>query len=521
MQGGGKTMKKTASIIFCSLFLFAVFTSWTNAYPIQQGDKPQAANQSQEKTSNVIKETASVTKHRIVLRGSSIDYTATTGNILLKTEEGKAKGSIFYIAYTKDGVKDPSQRPIMFCFNGGPGGAAVWVHMGAFGPKKSLLDDEGFPILPPPGKLVDNEFCVLDLTDLVFIDPMSTGYSRAVPGEDPKQFYGFEKDVESVSEFIRLYVTRNQRWLSPKFLAGESYATTRVSGLANYLQSRYGMFLNGVILISVILNWQNTDWSIGNDMAYIMFLPSYTAAAWYHGKLAPELSDNLKEALEKAEGFAINDFALALLKGTKLTPAEKAAIIKKLSYFTGLSEEFLERSNMRVTENRFYKELLRDQGKTVGRLDTRYTGVDRESAGEAPEFDQSWSIVIGSYVSLINDYIRRDLEYENDLPYNYLASVQPWPMKPGGRGYLNTAEILRQAMHMNPHLKVLVASGYYDFATPYFDADYTIAHMDLAEELQKNITMTYYESGHMMYVRKVAHQKFRKDMEDFIQSALE
>jgi carboxypeptidase C (cathepsin A) len=514
-------MKKKTSIILFILLLATAFSSWATAHPLQQADKPPAAGQTKAKNPDITEETESVTKHRIVIQGMPVDYTATAGNILLKTEEGKAKGSIFYIAYTKDGVKDPSQRPIMFCFNGGPGGAAVWVHMGAFGPKKSLLDDEGFPVLPPPGKLVDNEFCVLDMTDLVFIDPMSTGYSRSAPGEDPKQFYGFEQDVESVSEFIRLYVTRNKRWLSPKFLAGESYATTRVSGLANHLQIRHGMFLNGVILISVILNWQNTDWSIGNDMAYIIFLPSYTAAAWYHGKLAPELSGDLRETLDKAEAFAINEFALALLKGNKLAPAEKAAIIKKLSYFTGLSEEFLERSNMRVTENRFYKELLRDKGKTVGRLDTRYTGVDRDSAGETPEFDQSWSIVIGSYVSLINDYIRRDLEYENDLPYVYLASVQPWPLKPGGRGYLNTAEILRQAMHMNPQLKVLVASGYYDFATPYFDADYTVAHMDLAEELQKNIIMTYYESGHMMYVRKAAHQKFRKDMEDFIRNALE
>ncbi len=512
-------MKKTTSTIFFVFFLIATSFPRAAAYPLQQAKESPPATQAEEKTPDLIKETTSVTKHRIVLQGTQIDYTATAGTILLKTEEGKAKGSIFYIAYTKDGVKDPSQRPIMFCFNGGPGGAAVWVHLGAFGPKKSLLDDEGFPILPPPGKLVDNEFSVLDMTDLVFIDPMTTGYSRAVPGEDPTQFYGFEKDVESVSEFIRLYVTLNKRWLSPKFLAGESYATTRVSGLANYLQTRYGMFLNGVILISVILNWQNTDWSIGNDMAYIMFLPSYTAAAWYHGKLAPELSGDLRQTLDKAEEFAINEFALALFKGNKLDPDKKAEIIKKLSYFTGLSEGFLERSNMRVTENRFYKELLRDQGKTVGRLDTRYTGVDRESAGESPEFDQSWSIVIGSYVALLNDYIRRDLGYENDLPYNYLAGVQPWPLRPDGRGYLNTAEILRQAMHMNPHLKVLVASGYYDFATPYFDADYTVAHMDLAKELQKNITMTYYESGHMMYVRKAAHQKFHKDMEEFIRKA--
>ncbi len=506
---------------FCVFFVLAALIPWSKAFPIQQTKEVPAPKLVEGKNSYAVKETASVTKHRIVLQGTPIDYTATAGTILLRTEEGKAKGSIFYIAYNKDGVKDPSQRPIMFCFNGGPGGAAVWVHLGAFGPKKSLLDDEGFPLLPPPGKLVDNEFCVLDLADLVFIDPISTGYSRATPGEDPAQFYGFEKDVESVGEFIRLYVTRNKRWLSPKFLAGESYATTRVSGLANHLQTRYGMFLNGVILISVVLNWQNTDWSIGNDMAYIMFLPSYTAAAWYHGKLAPELSGDLRQALDKAEDFALNEFALALLKGNKLDPDERTEIIKKLSSFTGLSEEFLERSNMRVTENRFYKELLRDQGKTVGRLDTRYTGIDRESAGEAPDFDQSWSIVIGSYVALINDYIRRDLGYENDLPYNYLAGVQPWPLKPDGSGYLNTAEILRQAMHINPQLKVLIASGYYDFATPYFDADYTVAHMDLAHELQKNITMTYYESGHMMYVRKTAHQKLHKDVEEFIRRALE
>jgi carboxypeptidase C (cathepsin A) len=281
------------------------------------------------------------------------------------------------------------------------------------------------------------------------------------------------------------------------------------------------MVLNGVILISVILNWQDTDWSIGNDMAYIIFLPSYTAAAWYHGKIAPELSGNLRETLNKAEAFAIDEYSLALLKGDTLDAAKRAEIIKKLSQFTGLSEPFLERSNLRVPENRFYKELLRDKGKTVGRLDTRYTGADRDSAGEFPEFDQSWSIVVGSYVSLLNDYIRRDLGYENDLPYNYLASVYPWPLKQEGQGYLNTAEVLRQAMQRNPQLKVLIASGYYDFATPYFDAKYTVAHMDLAKELQKNITMTHYESGHMIYVRKAAHQKFRKDMEEYIRMALE
>jgi carboxypeptidase C (cathepsin A) len=473
------------------------------------------------KPAEITKESSSITKHSIILNGNRIDYTATAGTILLKNAKGKATGSIFYIAYTKDGVKDPATRPIMFCFNGGPGGASIWVHLGAFGPKKSLLDDDGFPVVPPPGKLIDNEFSALDLTDLVFIDPISTGYSRALPGESTRQFYGYEKDVESTGDFIRLYITRNQRWLSPKFLAGESYATTRVSGLSNHLQQKYGMFLNGIILISVVINWQNTDWSIGNDMGYITFLPSYTAAAWYHKKLNPELTQmGLRTVLDKAEEFALNEFAWALHQGDMLSPDKKKEIIQKLSFFTGLSETFLERSNMRVTENRFYKELLRDEGKTVGRLDARYTGVDREAAGEAPDFDQSWSIAIGSYVSLINDYIRRDLNYHNDLPYTWLASVQPWPLSPGGRGFLNAAETLRQAMHLNPALKVLIASGYYDFATPYFDADYTVAHMDLDPKLHQNITTAYYESGHMMYVHKESHRKFRADLEKFINGAL-
>ncbi len=501
------------------VFVWSIHGSGVDTKP--QEKKSPAQSKSTTKVPGMWKETTSVTKHRMVIKGKSLNYTATAGNILLKNEGGKAKGSVFFIAYTRDNTGDPSSRPIMFCFNGGPGGAAVWVHLGAFGPKISLLDEEGFPVLPPPGRLVDNPFCVLDLTDLVFVDPISTGYSRALPGEDPKQFHGFQKDVESVGEFIRLYVTRNQRWSSPKFLAGESYATTRVSGLSDYLQTKYGMFLNGIVLISTILNWQNTDWSIGNDMAYIIFLPSYTAAAWYHKKLGPDMSGELRILLAQAENFALNEYAQALLLGNRLSPKRKKVIAKKLSLFTGLSEEFIEHCNLRITDDRFYKELLRDQGKTVGRLDTRYTGIDRDSAGEKPDFDQSWSVVVGSYVSLLNDYIRRELKYKSDLPYHYMARVWPWKLKPNGSGYLNTAEILRQAMHFNPRLKVLIASGYYDFATPYFDADFTVAHMGLPPELLKNITMAYYESGHMMYVRRSSHAKFRKDVEIFIRNALE
>lgn len=512
---------KNPFFVLCSVSLLLLgFVSMDGAYDRGSGQKADQKSETRTADLKNWKETTSTTRHRIDIQGESINYTATAGNILLKTEEGKARGSIFYIAYNREGISDPSKRPIMFCFNGGPGGAAVWVHLGAFGPKKSLLDDEGFPVVPPPGQLVNNGFCVLDITDLVFVDPVSTGYSRAVPGADAKQFHGYKKDVESVAEFIRLYVTRNQRWASPKFLAGESYATTRVSGLSHHLQVEHGMFLNGIILISAILNWQNTDWGIGNDMAYIMFLPSYTAAAWYHKKLPPEFNGDLESVLDKARDFALNEYALALLQGNRLSPEKKARITKKLSRFTGLSEEFITRCNLRVSEDRFYKELLRDRGKTVGRLDCRYTGVDRDSAGEKPDFDQSWSIVVGSYVALLNDYIRRELKYENDLPYHYMGKVWPWKLKEGGHGYLNTAEVLRQAMHFNPRLKVLIASGYYDFATPFFDAEYTVAHMDLAPGLRKNITMTFYESGHMMYVRKSAHAKLRRDIGKFIRSAL-
>ncbi len=482
----------------------------------------QAAGKAEEKKP-VLEEKSSVTRHSLTLGRERIAYTATAGNYVMKDEEGKAKASVFFVAYTLDGVTDPATRPVTFSFNGGPGAAAVWVHLGAFGPKKVMMDDEGLP-LPPPGKLVDNDYSLLPASDLVFIDPVATGWSRVAPGEDRAQFHGVDEDIESVGEFIRLWATRNQRWASPKFIAGESYGTTRAAGLAAHLQQRHGMYLNGLVLISTILNWQNQEFAIGNDIPYIIHLPTYAATAWYHKKLPPELSGDLGKTLAEVEQFARGEYALALHQGDRLPPAERRRIAERVARYTGLSVDYVERTNLRVGIYRYLKELLRAEGKTVGRLDSRFTGYDRDSAGELSEFDPSIEAVSVGYVALLNDYLRRDLQYENDQPYRPLSpGVWPWKFlreRDGGMGFPNLAEDLRGAMTRNPALKVLVASGYYDFATPYFDSIYTVDHLELPEPLRGNVSFAFYESGHMMYIRKADHRKFRDDVVRFIKEAL-
>lgn len=464
-------------------------------------------------------EKSSRTQHSITLDGQRIPYTATAGTILLKDEEGTAKATVFYIAYTRDGVKDPATRPVTFSFNGGPGAASLWVHMGAFGPKRVERDDEGMG-LAPPGRLIDNDLSILDATDLVFIDPVDTGYSRTVPGQDPKQFHGVKQDVESVGEFMRLWVTRNERWTSPKFIAGESYGTTRAAGLAHHLAERYGMQLNGLVLVSSILNWQNQEFHVGNDMAYVIHLPTYAATAWYHKKLPPELQRDLRATLTEVESFALNEYALALLQGDRLPAERRREIAARLARYTGLSPEYVERTNLRIEIFRFTKELLRDQGKTVGRLDSRFTGRDLDAAGESFEFDPSSVSLDGPYVAGLVDYIRRDLKFQEDLVYERLSrKVWPWSFAGSENRYLNVAEDLRQAMTRNPHLRVLVTSGYYDLATPYFDAYYTADHLGLPPELRGNMSITTYEAGHMMYIRKADHRKLKQDIVRFLRGA--
>ena len=470
------------------------------------------------------KEITSITKHKILIDGKELDYSVTAGTIILKeenVEEGEvAKASIFYIAYTLNGVESPSKRPVTYSFNGGPGSSSVWMHLGMLGPKRVLFDDEGNP-LPPPYQLVDNEFSLLSHTDLVFIDPVSTGYSRTVPKEKPDQFHTLNKDVESVAEFIRLWTTRNNRWLSPKYLIGESYGTTRAGGLSEYLQSRYGMYLNGIMLVSSILNFITARFTPGNDLPYILFLPTYTATAWYHKKLAPDLQKDLSKTLAQVEEFAAGEYTLALMKGNQLSADERKLIIEKLSKFTGLSKDYVDRTNLRINIHRFTKELRRSEGITVGRLDSRYTGFDKDGVGEYYESDPSYNAILGPYTATLYDYVRRDLKVEVDRHYEILKSLyETWKYDKHENEFVNTAENLRSAFQLNPALKVIVCNGYYDLATPYFATQYTFNHIELPQEITKNINMTYYRSGHMMYAHKPSLEQVTKDLKDFISRSM-
>jgi len=376
-------------------------------------------------------------------------------------------------------------------------------------------------LLPPPYELVDNQFSLLDVTDLVFIDPVTTGYSRAVEGENPKQFHNFEKDIASVGDFIRLYTTRYNRWNSPKFLIGESYGTTRSAGLSGYLQERHGMYLNGIMLISSILNFQTARFTPGNDLPYILFLPTYAATAWYHNRLDAALQQDLRATLDEVEEFALGEYSLALMKGDALPKDEYDQIVEKLSRYTGVSQAYVKQTNLRLNIMRFTKELQRDQRRTTGRIDSRFIGIDRDAAGETWEYDPSIAAIIGPYTATFNDYARTELDFKSDLPYEILSRrVHPWGYETHQNQFINVAETLRKAMTINPHLKVIVANGYYDLATPYFATIYTFNHLDLDESLRGNYSMTFYEAGHMMYVHMPSFEKLKADLVDFIQAAL-
>lgn len=460
----------------------------------------------------------SVTHHTLAVDGQRMAYTANAGTVVLKDDDGKPKATLFYVAYLRDGVKDPATRPVTFCFNGGPGAASLWVHMGAFGPRQVERDAEGMGG-PPPGRLIDNPDTLLDVSDMVFIDPIDTGYSRPAPGEEGKQFHGLHPDIEWVGEFIRLWTTRNERWASPKLIAGESYGTVRAAGLAAFLNDRFGMAINGIVLVSTILNFEDEDFRVGNDMPYIIHLPTYAATAWYHKKLPPELSGNLRATLDQAEAFARGEYAQALFEGDRLSPEKRREVAAKVARFTGLSPDYVLKSNLRVEIERFTKELLRGEGKTVGRLDGRFTGRDLDAVGENPEFDPAGVALDGPYTAAVNDYIRRELGYKDDRVYERLSRrVEPWSWD-GENQYVNMAEILRGAMTRNPHLQVLIASGYFDFATPYFDALFTVEHMGLPEELRGNVSIAHFEAGHMMYIRRAEHDKLKREIVALIERA--
>ena len=466
-------------------------------------------------------EKSSVTTHVVQIGGKDFEYTATAGTIVLNDEKEKPAAEFFYVAYTLNGLDDLSQRPLTFAFNGGPGSASVWLHMGALGPRRVLLQEDGSP-LPPPARIVDNEFSILDLTDLVFIDPVTTGYSRAHPLDTAKKFHGVTSDIESVGDFIRLYTTRKGRWLSPKFVAGESYGTTRAAALAKYMADRHGLFFNGVMLISAILNFQTARFDAGNDLPYILFFPTYTATGWFHNKLPKRYQDmSLSGVLEEAQAFADEEYRLALAQGGRLGDKARQRVVGRYAELTGLSPTYVDRSDLRVEPFRFFKELLRDQGLTVGRMDSRLTGFDRDRAGEHPEFDPSLSPYIGPYTAALQHHIRQTLKFESDRPYEILTGkVQPWKWDSWSNRYLNVAEDLREALSVVRGMDVFVASGYYDLATPYFATDYTIDHLGGPAELRSRFTVAYYEGGHMMYNRLSELKKFKADAARWFELAM-
>jgi carboxypeptidase C (cathepsin A) len=459
------------------------------------------------------------TKHTVRIAGRDLAYTATAGTMLLKEEDGTPKVSVFYVAYTKEG-EDPAKRPVTFSFNGGPGSSSVWLHLGLFGPKRVDLGPEGFA-RPDEARFVANEFSLLDVSDFVFIDPVTTGYTRAVPGVEDRQYHGVREDIEAVGEFVRLWTSRAERWASPKFLAGESYGTTRAAGLVDWLQDRHGMYFDGVLLISAVLNFQTGDFHFGNDLPFVTFLPTYAATAWYHRKLAPELQEaGLEAVVAEARAFAEGDYQVALAKGSRLTAEERAAIAAKLGRLTGLAADEILRRELRIHDGWFYGELRRDERLRVGRLDSRFTVRDA-GAGEGFGSDPSYSAIQGPYTAALNDYLRRELDVEIDYPYEILTGrVWPWSYKEFQNRYVDVADNLRQAMRKNPALEVFVANGYYDVATPFFATEYTFGGMDYLGDLNARVKMAYYEAGHMMYVHRGELAQLRDDLVAFYRQVL-
>ncbi|HVF44823.1 MAG TPA: hypothetical protein VM936_17495 [Pyrinomonadaceae bacterium] len=460
-----------------------------------------------------------VTRHELRVGGRTLRYTVTTGVMPLRNPAtGETEARIFYMAYTLDGAGERSQRPLMFSFNGGPGSSSVWLHLGALGPKRTrMLDDGAMP--PPPYQLVDNDQTWLDFTDLVFIDPVGTGYSRAARPDLAARYFGLQGDIQSVGEFIRLYLARNERWSSPLFLVGESYGTTRASGLSGYLVDR-GIAFNGILLISTIMNFQTARFARGNDLPFVLFLPTYTAIAWYHKKLPADLQGDLRRTLDEVERWAAGEYTVALAKGDRLTPAERQEVIDRLNRYTGLDKKFIDNSDLRIEIQRFDKELLRDEKRTVGRLDGRFKGIDALAVTDTPDFDPSMAAIRPPYTATFNDYVRRELGFRSDLEYFILGGgVGRWDFG-SDNSYADTSEALRSAFSKNPYMKLFVASGYYDLATPYFATQYTLRHMGLDPSLHGSVTTTYYEAGHMMYIDARELARLKADAAAFVRNSL-
>lgn len=505
------------------IILLAIFVLFQLIALAQQpAPRPTETPQPQPKPSPVVEqkeEPPVVTKHSIRVGAKQLNYTVTTGFMPIKNAvSGDIEARIFFMAYTLD--NPPAGRPLMFSFNGGPGSASVWLHLGALGPRRiKMLDDGMMP--PPPYEMEDNQQTWLTETDLVFIDPVGTGYSRAVKPELASKFFGVNGDIESVGEFIRLYLGRSERWSSPLFLVGESYGTTRASGLSNWL-FEHGVGLNGILLISTVMNFQTIRFADNNDMPLVMILPSYATTAWYHRRLSPAMQGkSIGQIADEARGFAANEYMPSMLRIDRLTPQERDALADKFSSYTGLSKEFVIRNNFRVELGEFMKELLRSERRTIGRLDSRFKGIDRDAAGDSTDTDPSLNAIRPPYTAAFNSYVRGELGYKSDTEYYILGGgiSSPWNWNVSN-GYADTSLPLKDAMAKNPYMKIFVACGYYDMATPFYAAEYTVSAMNLDPTLRKNISFEYYEAGHMMYIEKNSLKKLKDDAAAFIAASV-
>lgn len=507
-------------IAVCTTILLTVCVAQAQVDPAQRGNRSRgAADQtpqtvapaaaSQQRPTPPPEEKSSVTRHSARVGGQQINYTATAATYVIKADDGSPKATFFFVAYTKEETPDSSKRPLSFVYNGGPGSASSYTHMG-LGPKRIVLTDDGRG-MPAPYSVIENGDSFLDTTDLVFVDAISTGYSRPVPGENTAQFYGVEQDATFFADFIYQYLTRNERWASPKFLIGESYGTTRSAQLSQVLQRRHQIYLNGIVLLSSVGfgNW-------GADDRAIFFLPTFVVSAWYHRLLPPDLQKlSITELAQQARQFAHGEYAAALEKGDELPPAEYQKIVKSLARSTALSPKYIEQTNLRINPQRWLKELLREKRQTVGRIDARFLGMDADAAGERYEYDSSLASYDGAYVAMFQDYVRRELKWNTEMYYTLSARVQPWDQGQPGQ----PAEALRSAMTQQAYLRVLVIAGYYDIATPFNGIEHTVSHMALEPAIRKNISFSYYEAGHMMYIEKKSREKLHKDLSAFITGA--
>src|SRR5579863_6818677 len=462
-----------------------------------------------------------VTHHQITVDGKTLKYTASAGRLPIKRGDGKIEAEMFFVAYSLDG-QEATKRPLTFAFNGGPGSASIWLHMGALGPRRVAMPPDGF--LPaPPYKVEDNPYTLLDKSDLVLVDAIGTGFSRAENTETSKKFWGVKGDIEAFSEFIRLYISRNERWSSPLFLLGESYGTTRAAGIAGHLAEQ-GITFNGITLLSMVLNFETLIDTRTNDSPYVFLIPSYTMIAGYHHKLPPDLQQDPNQARLQAEQWATGEYAQALAKGDGLSADERQKVIEQMSRYTGLSKEVIDQANLRIDVPKFTHYLLIDQKLRVGRLDGRYTGPDPDGLLDTPFYDPTEANTMAPYNSVFNNYVRTELGYKTDMPYYVFAHEagfeNKWDWGSAGEGFPDTASALRRALVQNPFLKVLVMEGYYDLACPYFAANYTIDHLNLPEKYRSQVSYATYNSGHMVYLPVESLKKMKADQAAFIDKAM-